>query len=395
LDEKKGFTMKKFNTVEKGAERYVTGTVEPYDQKNEMFKRPFWDPKMADVLEKFYFAKVQPKNIPGYELKDQSAVNASWHLDSEYANGNNGGRKGLYGWEWDGSFVFPRVPKGFKTTDSDPNVLTQQVKKIAGFFGASLCGICKVDERWLYSSAFVGDGNGGRIENIDLPKSCKNAVVLAFEMDYEAIQYSPAHPSSVAVGLGYSKMAFTSGLLAQYIRGLGFQAIPSGNDTACSIPLAIDAGLGEIARNGLLVTPFYGPRVRLAKVFTDMPLEYDLPIEFGVWEFCRICKKCADKCPSKSIEKDDATGKLHNISNREGILKWNINAETCLSWWAANGTDCSNCIRVCPFNKPMGILHDLVRYGIKKFKGLHNLFLWGDDIMGYGKRAKADQFWKS
>ncbi len=378
-----------------GASRYINGEVIQFNQKNDGFKRPFWDPKMAQVREKFYNATVPPKNIPGYELKDQSAVNASWLLDSKFTDGNNGGKKGLYEWEWDGRFDFPRVPKGCKTTEQDPEILTRQVKKMASFFGASLCGICRVDERWLYSSAFIGDMNGGRTQRLDFPKTCQYAVVLAFEMDYEAIKYSPAHPSSIAVGLGYSKMAFTAGLLAQYIRGLGFKALPSGNDTACSIPLAIDAGLGEIARNGLLVTPAFGPRIRLAKIFTDMPLIADTPIEFGVWEFCRICKKCADRCPSNSIEKNDAKGTPHNISNRDGILKWNVNAETCLSWWAANGTDCSNCIRVCPFNKPAGVLHDLVRYGIKQFKGLHRFFLWGDDQMGYGKRAKADQFWKT
>lgn len=376
-----------------GTSRYINGKVTKFDQKNEGFKRPFWDPAMADVLENFYYAKVPPKTIPGYELKDQSAVNASWLLDSKYANGNNGGKKGLYGWEWDGQFDFPRVPEGCKSLESDPFILTQQVKKISAFFGASLCGVCKVDERWLYSSSFVGDENGGRSEKLDLPKSYKYAVVLAFEMDYESIRYSPAHPASVAVGLGYSKMAFTSGLVAQYIRGLGFKAIPCGNDTGLSIPLAIDAGLGEIARNGLLITPAFGPRVRLAKIFTEMPLVPDTPIEFGVWEFCRICKTCANKCPSKSIENEDATGIAHNISNREGILKWNINAETCLAWWAVNGTDCSNCIRVCPFNKPTGVLHNLVRYGISHFKGLHRLFLWGDKMMGYGKRVKADKFW--
>ena len=39
-----------------------------------------------------------------------------------------------------------------------------------------------------------------------------------------------------------------------------------------SIPIAIDAGLGQLGRMGLIVTPKYGPRVRLAKVITDMPL---------------------------------------------------------------------------------------------------------------------------
>lgn len=376
-----------------GAARYISGTVTRFDQKNEGFKRPFWDPAMAGVRDKFYFKKAWPKMIPGYELKDQAAVNASWLLDSRYGSTNNAGKQNLYAWDWDGRFDFPRVPTGVKLDHIDESNLTRQVRQMAKIFGASLCGICKVDDRWLYSSAYSGV-DGGKEEPVNFPENCKTAVVLAFEMDYRAIQYSPAHPCSIAVGLGYSRMAFTSGLLAQFIRGLGFTAIPTGNDTACSIPLAIDAGLGEIARNGLLITPEFGPRVRLAKVFTDMPLVPDTPISFGVWDFCMVCEKCADKCPSQSIMKGAPTGEPFNISNREGVLKWNINAETCLGWWATNSTDCSNCIRVCPFNKPAGKFHDLVRFGIKHVKQLHRTFLWGDDIMGYGKRLRADQFWE-
>jgi len=150
----------------------------------------------------------------------------------------------------------------------------------------------------------------------------------------------------------------------------------------------------ELARNGLLITPTFGPRVRLAKVFTDLPLIPDKPIEFGVWDFCMICEKCAKKCPSQSIMYGKPTVKLHNISNREGLLRWPVNAETCLAFWAANGTDCSNCIRTCPFNKPTGRLHDSVRWGIKNLPFLNPLFLWGDDLLGYGKRGKADKFWK-
>ena len=64
-----------------------------------------------------------------------------------------------------------------------------------------------------------------------------------------------------------------------------------GNDTALSIPLAIDAGLGELGRNGLLITPEYGACVRLCKVFTDLPLEADRPVEFGLAEICQRCRR--------------------------------------------------------------------------------------------------------
>jgi|APSaa5957512622_1039677.scaffolds.fasta_scaffold26239_2 epoxyqueuosine reductase len=375
--------------VKQGAERYVNGKVTQFDQKNEGFKRPFWDPSLDYIREKFYETEVPPKDKPGYTFADQCAVNASWYLDSM-----SQGKKAMYAPNWDGNFYFPRVPKGYQTKENDPSTLTLQVKKVASFFGASLVGICKVDQRWLYSSAYVFDGDKGKPEPVYYPETCKFAVVMAFEMDYEAISYSPDCPSSAAVGLGYSQMAFTSGSLAHYIRNLGFQAIPSGNDTACSIPLAIDAGLGELARNGLLITPHFGPRVRLAKVFTDIPLETDQPIEFGVWNFCKICEKCADECPSKSIPSGDPTGVPHNISNRTGTSKWNVNAESCLKWWATNGTDCSNCIRVCPFNKSKGVLHDLVRFGISNLPSLNKFYFWGDEIMGYGKKQPPAQFWR-
>jgi len=379
--------------IEQGASRYVVGKVEPFDQKNEMFKRPFWDPKMLELGQKFYEDRVKPKDKPGYRLQDQAMVNASWQLERAFAQGVRGGRKGMYAWDWDGDFAFPRAPSGLKISGADPVAITRHIKMVATFFGASLVGICELDRRWLYSAAYLITPEGGKVAENEIPEGCKYAIAIAVEMDYEGIRCSPAHPASAATGLGYSKMAFIAGLTAQYIRGLGFQAIPCGNDTACSIPIAIDAGLGELGRNGLLITPQYGPRVRLTKIFTDLPLVPDSPIEFGVWDFCMLCGKCAQKCPSQSLMHGEPSAEAHNISNREGIHAWHINAETCLPFWAVNGTDCSNCIRVCPFNKPSGLLHEFVRWGIRNLRGLDRLFLWGDDLFGYDRQGKAGQFW--
>lgn len=76
---------------------------------------------------------------------------------------------------------------------------------------------------------------------------------------------------------------------SRYLRNLGYEAIPSMNDTALAIPYAIKAGLGEYGRHGLLITPEFGPRLRLGKIFTNMPLAHDTPIKFGVKEFCGAC----------------------------------------------------------------------------------------------------------
>ena len=386
--------MRSVNYVQEGAGRYIVGEVAPYDQKNEMFKRPFWDPAMKELGKRFYYTPIMPGEKAGYRLSDMAATNAAWRLEREFALGVRGGRTGLYDWDWDGKFGYPRAQSGLKIKIADAQTNTRRIKRAAALFGASLAGVCELDRRWLYSPAYLLTPEGGKTDANKVPEEFKFAVAIAVEMDYDAINCSPAGPASIATGLGYSKMAFSAGLLAQYIRGLGYQAIPCGNDTACSIPIAIDAGLGEMARNGLLITPEFGPRVRLAKVLTDIPLIPDKPIEFGVWDFCLGCEKCAKKCPSKSIMFGTPTETAHNISNRKGVRTWHINAETCLHFWADNHTDCSNCIRTCPFNKPRGLLHDGVRLGINKASWLNRVFLWGDAVFGYGRKGDVNRFWQ-
>jgi len=63
---------------------------------------------------------------------------------------------------------------------------------------------------------------------------------------------------------------------------LGYRAVATMNDTALAIPYALKAGLGEYGRHGLLITKEFGPRVRIGKIFTDLPLAYDRPTSFGV-----------------------------------------------------------------------------------------------------------------
>jgi ferredoxin len=124
---------------------------------------------------------------------------------------------------------------------------------------------------------------------------------MAVEMDRAFIGSSPDAAAGAATGAAYSKMAYTSFLLAQFIRGLGYAAVPCGNDTALSIPLAVRAGLGESGRNGLLISREFGPRVRLFKVCTDLEIPPDPPAAFGVEAFCGVCRLCVSGCPAKAV----------------------------------------------------------------------------------------------
>ena len=187
---------------------------------------------------------------------------------------------------------------------------------------------------------------------MDLPDDLTHVVVIVNEMDHQTIQTVPSALSGAATGQGYSRDIIAVLSVTQYIRNLGYRAVASLNDTALSIPLAIQAGLGQYGRHGLLITPEFGPRVRIAKIFTDLAIDPDQPIDFGVTETCNHCRRCSDGCPVKAIPDDAPKFETHDgISHLKGVKKWTINARQCFTFWANQGTDCSICIRVCPYNK--------------------------------------------
>lgn len=259
------------------------------------------------------------------------------------------GNDGLYSWK---SLEVPEENLDSRTKFRRVEVynrdaMSTKIKSVGRFYGADLVGIARLNEFWVYSHSY--NRLSVQHDPIELPKQFKFAVVMAIEMDYDKFAASDVE-ASAATGLGYSKMAFVSSLLAQYIRNLGYQALPCGNDTALSIPLAIDAGLGELGRNGLLITPQFGPRVRLCKVLTDLHLKPDKPIDFGVQEYCEKCKKCLENCPAHAIS-EGRTADPITASNNSGVLKWTVNGERCFGSWCEAGIDCSICIKVCPFNR--------------------------------------------
>ena len=62
------------------------------------------------------------------------------------------------------------------------------------------------------------------------------------------------------------------------------------------------AGLGELGRNGMMITERFGARVHMPDpILTDMPLIADKPLDIGVEDFCKVCRKCASNCPTNSI----------------------------------------------------------------------------------------------
>jgi epoxyqueuosine reductase len=61
---------------------------------------------------------------------------------------------------------------------------------------------------------------------------------------------------------------------------------------------AVEAGLGWIGRNNLLVNPVHGARIRLVTILTTLPLQHDHPVNGG----CGSCRRCLTLCPAGAIK---------------------------------------------------------------------------------------------
>lgn len=61
------------------------------------------------------------------------------------------------------------------------------------------------------------------------------------------------------------------------------------------------AGLGIIGKNNLLITPEFGPRVRLRALFLDVIIEPTGPIDFNPCEACNNMP-CRHTCPQKAFK---------------------------------------------------------------------------------------------
>jgi epoxyqueuosine reductase QueG len=128
-------------------------------------------------------------------------------------------------------------------------------------------------------------------------------------------------------------------------------------------------------------------------VITDLPMATDQPIKFGVKEFCDVCKKCAEMCPSQAISYGGQTREAPTISTNPGVMKWPMDNEKCMVGWQMSGGDCGNCIRTCPFNKPQGWLHDMTAIMVGVKSGLiDSVMVRLDDASGYGGEEVVGMF---
>lgn len=328
----------------------VTEDFEPFAQRDDIFSRAMWDDTVRSPRTDAFFASYRmeaaPRRGDGFTQRDFALRNAAW-LISDIMTDRHADQGRREGFQAPLSADTPVAPD--RVPIDDLHKMSAEIKRTARFFGAQLCGITDFDQRWLYSARV--DTRDMSEASHNLPDGLTNVIVLGHEMDTELVATYPSALAGAATGKAYSHEAAVALQLAAFIRNLGYQAVASMNDTALVIPYAVKAGLGEYARNQMVITAQLGPRLRFSKIFTDLPLAHDVPKPLGVAAFCDICTKCADACPVKALPYGPPDTRRANRSAIKGVRKWTSDAEACFGFWAKLATDCAICLRVCPFNR--------------------------------------------
>ncbi len=116
--------------------------------------------------------------------------------------------------------------------------------------------------------------------------------------------------------------------ITNFIQSLGWEALPIPASQVIDWEkqrahvshkhVAVQAGIGWIGRNNLLVNPRFGSRLRLGTVLTDMPLQANKPLDEG----CGECQACLPSCPSHSIrEKPEEFDHIGCYQQIRGMVK--------------------------------------------------------------------------
>jgi len=112
--------------------------------------------------------------------------------------------------------------------------------------------------------------------------------------------------------------------------------------------LAVQAGVGFIARNGCLVSPGLGSYVLLCEIVCNLDLPPDKPIA----DKCDDCGRCVAACPTGALGHDGLVDARRCVSYLTIENRGTIATE----FWRRIGTrvfGCDACQRVCPHNSDL------------------------------------------
>ena len=275
---------------------------------------------------------------------------------------------------------------------NDPARNARAIKSLSYFLGADLTGICEIPRYAWYSH---------KEDGTEIKPYHRYAIVMLIDQGYDTMEGASGDDwiSGAQSMRGYLRGAEIAGVMGDLLRAKGIPARAQTNadSDVLQIPLVLWAGLGELSRIGeLVLNPFVGPRFKSVVLTTDLPLEVDKPIDFGLQTFCGNCLKCARECPCSAIPFGDKV--MYN-----GYEIWKPDVERCTRYRVTNpkGAACGRCMKTCPINKVVDADGGLLtRAG--SWMGVNARWLkpvmvpfatWLDDFVGNGMRNPKKKWW--
>jgi reductive dehalogenase len=334
-------------------------------------------------------------NVDGYTLKDQALSAAHVGVGK--------------------SFLGPQKAKtpeerGVPIWTGSPDEGARVLRAAMRHFGAATVGFFELDDN-TRKLIYGFDPDGKELVFTDdlvasendttrfIPNSCKYCMVYTVQMSQETMRRSPTVTGSQTTSLAYKRGETIQASAQEFLRGLGYQGLGEATTNALGIApaMGVMAGLGELSRLNRLITPEFGPMVRVFKILTDLPVAVDKPIDAGIMEFCKRCKKCAEACPSESLSFDDEPSwEVKGGWNNPGHKAYFENSVSCMTYWREKaGTNCGICFSVCPFSKKdKAWIHEWVKAGAAVAPFADTFFRSMDDAFGYGTKAGSEEWWQ-
>jgi reductive dehalogenase len=260
----------------------------------------------------------------------------------------------------------------------------EAIKAACYFMGADAVGISRCPDWVWYSHDAAGQ---------PINPTHPNAISLIIDQGFETTEGSSGD-DWIAVTQSmraYLRFSLLGGVIGKQIRNLGYSARVHTNldGEVLQPPLLLLSGLGEVSRIGeVIVNPFLGPRLKSGCITTDMPLDHDKPVDFGMQNFCESCNKCARECPSGAIT---AGPKL--MFN--GYEIWKSDSQKCTSYRLTQkgGAMCGRCMKTCPWNME-GLEHEKpLRWIAMNVPSMAGVLAKADDLLGHGKINPQKRWW--
>jgi ferredoxin-NADP reductase/ferredoxin len=279
-------------------------------------------------------------------------------------------------------FGGPRV--AISPRSQDPKRNAQNLKAASYYLSADAVGLCRVPEWAWYSHGSNGDPIEARHPH---------AVNLLLDQGYDTMEGASGDDwISVAQSMrAYLRFSLLGGVIGEQIRRMGYDArVHSVIDgEVLQPPLLLLSGLGEVSRIGeVILNPYLGPRLKSGTVTTTMPMEHDLPIDFGLQTFCNSCNKCARECPSGAITAGPKL--MYN-----GYEIWKSDAEKCTRYRLTNsaGGMCGRCMKTCPWNLEGLFAESAFRWVAMKAPQTAKTLAALDDKLGRGRINPVKKWW--